>query len=414
MMKLTANGSNGVLLSRVKNRLSCYRPYLLARAVKHSFDGLKGESLLQQFVSLKPSGRPKGHVLFSYMIEGFVLDPNDPKLKSHTCYWQSVQMAKTFQELGYCVDVIDYRNQSFQPEKDYSVVVDLGHNLERFAPLACKDCLKISHADTAHLLFHNAAEATRLLALQQRRGVTLLPRRFEPPHRGIEHADCITTSGNEFTIGTYRYANKPIYPLPVPVAAQFPWPEDKDWNACRNRFLWLSSFGMVHKGLDLALEAFAEMPDCHLTICAPVEHEKDFQQAYRKELYETPNIHTEGWVAADGERLREIVHSCVGLVYTTCSEGGGASAIECMHMGLIPIVSREASVDAHDFGFLLNECTVSEIKAAVRTVSSLPIAELKFRARNAWEYARAHHTREKFAEEYRRVVLQILSAHGHQ
>jgi glycosyltransferase involved in cell wall biosynthesis len=363
-------------------------------------------------VSLKPSGKPKGTVLFSYRIEGFVLAPNDPRLKSHTNYWQSVQMARTFQELGYCVDVIDYRNQSFQPEKNYSIIVDCRRNLERLAPLVSKDCLKIFHTDTADLLFHSMAEANRLLALQQRRGVTLSPRRFELPTRGIEHADCVTTSGNEFTIGTYRYANRPIYRLPVPVATQFPWPEHKDWEACRNRFLWLSSYGMVHKGLDLALEAFAGMPDCHLTICAPVEQENDFQQAYRKELYETPNIHTEGWIPTDGERIRNIALSCVGLIYTTCSEGGGASAVQCMHMALIPTVSYEASVDVYDFGFLLKSCSIPDIREAIGTISSLPVEALKSKARKAWEHARAYHTREKFAEEYRRVVTQILSAHG--
>ena len=61
--------------------------------------------------------------------------------------------------------------------------------------------MKIMHLDTAHILFHNAAEANRLLQLQGRRGVTLKVRRFEMPNLGIEHADYATATGNDFVVG---------------------------------------------------------------------------------------------------------------------------------------------------------------------------------------------------------------------
>jgi hypothetical protein len=47
---------------------------------------------------------------------------------------------------------------------------------------------------------------------------------------------------------------------------------------------------MVHKGLDLVLEAFARMPECQLTIVGPVRNEPEFVNVYRKELFHTPNI----------------------------------------------------------------------------------------------------------------------------
>ena len=75
----------------------------------------------------------------------------------------------------------------------------------------------------------------------------------------------------------------------------YPWPEAKDFEACRTRFLWLGSRGMVFKGLDLVLDAFVQMPEYHLTVCGPVAKEKDFEQVYYQELYHTSNIHTYGW-----------------------------------------------------------------------------------------------------------------------
>ena len=63
-------------------------------------------------------------------------------------------------------------------------------------------------------------------------------------------------------------------------------------------------------------------------------------------------------------------------------------------------MSYESSVDVHDFGMILPDSSIQEIRNAVRRVSDLPASQLEQMARGAWEYARANHTREKFAQEY--------------
>ena len=85
----------------------------------------------------------------------------------------------------------------------------------------------------------------------------------------------------------------------------------------------------------------------------------------------------------------------------------------CMHAGLIPIVSREASVDVEDeYGVLLEDSTVDQIKSAVRRLSELPSDRLTTMSRKAWEHVRAQHTREKFSETYRHIISNILEQHG--
>jgi len=294
------------------------------------------------------------------------------------------------------------------PKGTIRFFVDVRRNLERLAPLLNEDCAKIMHLDTAHILFHNAAEAKRLLQLQERRGVTLRPRRFEMPNLGIEHADHATTGGNDFTIGTFKYANKKIFRLPSPCAIMIDWPKRK-WDQCRNHFLWFSTGGLVHKGLDLALEAFKEMPDYHLTVCAPVDREKDFVSAYYKELYEAPNIKTVGWVDVESSKFRDITATCGAMVNLSCSEGGTPAVKTCMHAGLIPIVSYESGVDVYDFGFTLKDCSIANIRNVIRHVATLPQNELDERARKTWTFARRYHTRKNFAKEYRRVIAEIIA-----
>ena len=61
---------------------------------------------------------------------------------------------------------------------------------------------------------------------------------------------------------------------------------------------------MVHKGLDLVLEAFAATPELQLTVCGPVDRERNFNDFYRRELYRTPNIRTVGWIDVAGREFR--------------------------------------------------------------------------------------------------------------
>ncbi len=364
----------------------------------------------RRVISLKAQKPSQGNVLLSYIIEPFLLKPGQPVSNVHQNHWESLQMARIWLELGYSVDVISYKNNTFVPQKDYSFFIDVRRNLQRISPLLNKDCVKIFHIDVAHTLFNSYAELGRLLALQQRRGVTLSPRRFEMPNQGIEQADCAVILGNDWTISTFSYANKPIYRLPSSSELLVSWPEDKDFEACRKRFLWFGSHGLVHKGLDLVLETFTEMPEYHLTICGPIKREKDFENAFYKELYQTPNIHTIGWVDLSSPKFIEIMNSCVGAIYASCSEGQSGSVVTCLQGGLIPIISRECGVDvSDDFGVILKNCSIEKIKNSVQRIASIPVQELKQMSRKAWEFARKNHTREKFAQEYRKIVEKFIS-----
>jgi len=57
----------------------------------------------------------------------------------------------------------------------------------------------------------------------------------------------------------------------------------------------------VLNGLDLILEDFAGMPDCHARLCGPIKREKAFERAYFRGLYEMPNIHTAGWMGLSSD-----------------------------------------------------------------------------------------------------------------
>lgn len=364
-------------------------------------------------ISLQPDRHSFGNVLLSYIIEPFLLKEDEPVSNAHTHDWESLQIARTFLNLGYSVDVIDYRNATFIPKKNYSFFVAARTNFQRIAQHLNEDCIKIVHLETSHWLFNNSALYQRCLDLQKRRGVTLetYTRKRVEPNWAIEHADYATIKGNDFTISTYSYAKKPYFRTYNPASSTYPWPENKNFELCRNRFLWFGSAGMVHKGLDLTLEVFSQMPEYHLTVCGPLQQEEDFERTYYKELYQTPNIQTIGWVDISSQKFLEITNKCVGIVYPSCAEGQSGAVVTCLQAALIPIISYESGVDVNDFGVILKDCSLKEIGNTIRIVSAMPGRELELRARKAWEYARSHHTRARFAAEYQGVIEKITSIH---
>ena len=397
-----------IVIKSLKN----WRGFELARSIKQCVrttnKSLEERSLNSIVIKLTPDQKARGKVLFSYIINGFLLDPKDPIPNKHTNIWQSVKMAETFVELGYEVEVISWKNHTYIPKGEYSAFVDVRRNMERLAPLLNKDCVKITHLDTSHILFHNYAEAKRLFELQQRRGVTMHPLRYERPNLAIEYTDYATTCGNDATIKTFAYAGKKIFKIPSPCAVTYDWIENKDFEKTRKHFLWFSSSGLVHKGLDLVLDAFRDLPDYHLTICAPLDKDADFLEAYKYEISKNEHINMIGWVDIESKKFIDIFSQCIGVLHTSCSEGGAPAVKTCMHAGLIPIISYETSIDMEDFGVTLKSCSVEEIKNAIKYIANLSTDELKTRSYKAWEYARGHYTRENFAVKYKEVISQIM------
>lgn len=358
----------------------------------------------QRVVTLEPTssdGNVRGRVLLSYIIDPFLAGDSPELPHSHTHFWETWMIARAWRDLGYRVDAISWTNLSFELKHPYDVVIDVRLNLERLAPYL-PGALKILHTDTSHYTFNNPAQEARRQALTERRGIVLKPQRMLPENRAAEHADAVVYLGNGFTGGTYAFACKPLFRVPVSVPFTYDWPAAKDFDAVRKNFLWFGSGGLVHKGLDLVLEAFAGLPDFHLTVCGPIRRERDFEKAYFQELYQTPNIRTLGWIDVNGPDFIALARQTLGLVYPSCAEGGGSSALTCMHAGIIPLLTPETSVDLDtSYGVELRDITVAGLREAIRELAAQPADKLETMARGAWEFARSQHSREHFETAYR-------------
>jgi glycosyltransferase involved in cell wall biosynthesis len=287
------------------------------------------------------------------------------------------------------------------------VVVDIHGNLERWdLPQGCK---KVLHATGPHWLFWNHAELSRLIGVRERHGIALRPQRHVKPSNAIEMADEVVVLGNDFTRGTFLFGGKPVTRVPISSAYEFAWPKGRDFEKAKKKFLWVGSYGMVHKGLDLALDAFIGMPDLELTVCGRPEKEADFFRLYERHLKQTPNIKLHGWLDMALPDFLKIARTHAAVIYPSSAEGGAGSVIHCMHAGMLPVCTTEASIDLGDFGVHVESGTVEAVQKACREVAAMSSGEVEMRARGAYEHVRREHTREKFRENYRKFAEKITA-----
>jgi glycosyltransferase involved in cell wall biosynthesis len=389
-----------------------YRVAAAAAKAARAVGSRYGDAHNTAFRSFRPAGAVRGRALLAHELEGLMLPADAPAPTGHNNLGEARAMRETLLRLGFAVDVISRERTRFRPRGRYDLFVAPRANFARIAAGLNPDCIKVAHLDTAHWLVNNAAIFARELALRDRRGVAIDSHKFIQINRAIETADYATLLGNDFDYASYAFAGKPVFQVPNPSAVLYPWDEGKDFAEARRRFLWIGSQGLVHKGLDLVLEAFARCPELHLTVCGPIDREPVFAAAFRRELFETPNIETLGWVDIASPAFAALRRRTAALVYPSCAEACCGTVVNSMQAGLIPIVGAGAGVDIDPgFGMVLGELSVEAVGQAVRSLAARPPADLAAMARRAWTVARDTYTVERYGEVFGAAIERIVDEH---
>lgn len=287
----------------------------------------------------------------------------------------SLEIAKSLNELGYLVDIVDWKDCEFIPTFNYDVLVGMGPHYDRLCELLPETTLKVYFGTGASRHYENQRERARTQSLLERRGLWVEPRGL-PPTRCAEVSDAVIALGsNEHVIETWKSSAKLVLAVNNIASPAHPLPNltFKEFLVTRTRFLWFGSVYPVLRGLDLVLEAFQRLPDLELFVCAPLHSatDRDFVRAYRKELFHSPNIHTLGWIDLRSEDFLSLAAGCAFMITATCTEGMSGSVLNCMRAGLIPVVTNSAGVDVSGCGLLLEDETVGGIATRLDEASRL-------------------------------------------
>lgn len=366
-----------------------------------------------RIVSLSASGRPRGQALVSYLREPVGRPDRSRSFRGHSNQWESREVARSLVELGFAVDVIDFDDSTFVPQRAYDVVLALDGELCRLAAAGGAD-VALLHMTGADPAFQNAAEQRRLAELAERRGVMLSPRRQVPGVEAFEEAlssaHAISLIGNAWTRSTFApEVQRRMTCIPVSTSIDVRPKSRRRLVPQEREFLWFFGSGAVHKGLDRVLEAFARTPELTLNVVGNIAAETDFVEQYHHELHELANIRFHGFLEPSGSAFRSVARRCFGVVAPSCSEGTSPAIATMLQLGLLPIVSRETGISLDPgAGTYLETCSVDEIREAAGVAHALAEPVLRAQIEATQRRALAEHTRERFGSAIRAYLKAVL------
>ena len=334
------------------------------------------------------STKHKRKALLCYLPEAF---KGKELPKHHSNFTECYTIAQAFDRLGYSVDCAS-RNRAGIDYSSYEVV--LGINCPAYAASFTAESkttpLRIFYSVGAHTFYNFRVTAERNREFFKRHNCWLLPSYHYVPGNGMNYymsqlSDAVISLGDSYLLQQIIDEGETTDKVKVLPAFFFNvcTPDrKKDFSRCRNNILWFGSSGMMHKGLDIAIDFAIEHPQFTLHICGGSRQEKDFWKLYMPKIKAAGNIIMHGFVDIRSKEFATILAECGILLNPSLSESGAVSVLNVLGNGaLLPVYSKGTGLDIADVGIEIEDVTYDNFKKAMLDVAALPVETIK---QNAW------------------------------
>lgn len=168
-------------------------------------------------------------------------------------------------------------------------------------------------------------------------------------------------------------------------------------------FIWFGSDGFIHKGLDLLLDVFKQIPQCTLNIYGLSPHE---EVLYKK--LKSANTINKGRINVLSEKFIQVITQNAFVILPSCSEGMNTGVATCMKHGMIPIVTKEAGFDSNDIIITLNDYRIETIKETIERLIKYSDLEIITMREKAYKYANSEFSLEKYTFTFSNIMNNIL------
>jgi len=356
---------------------------------------------------LNSSNRKPKKALVSYLVSPVIDELSGIQTSLFSNNGAGRTIPKLLNELGYTVDVINWDDTRPIAGKYDLVIFHGGKNFDQIKKLKTNSNKLVYYSTGSYWRYHNDEEQKRLNYFEERHNKKYkLDREIQDAEEQANtKSDAIISLGNQDTANTYAKF-KHVYHL---AGASMPILSPRSiqaTNANELGFLFMAGPGNLHKGLDIVLDAWAKLPkNLHLHIITYLDD--DFVDYYRKQLYDTSNIHTHGYIMQRSEQFYEIINQCQFSILLSCSEGSPGSVIESMHQGLIPVVSRQSHIDIDDNGYILKKNTVEELENIIQALSQIKQNEIVQSQLELRSWAEQSFAVQKYEKEFAAILKEI-------
>jgi hypothetical protein len=330
--------------------------------------------------------------------------------KTHSGFWESVEMVRLLNKYGYTVDCLNYDEKYEIDFSKYSLVLDSADNLKNIPHSLSGNIIKIYYATSCHWLYFRESELRRVRSLYEREGILIPPERSIKPFLSEQYADYITTFGGTFIKSTFLQPANKFYDLYISVSHE---PNLKQLPAKDPRkFVWMAGAGPFHKGLDLAINAFERMPDYTLHVIGDLGPESTFKKWVHGKAAKHDNIQLHGFMDVTSKDFEDLVYDAVGNIFPSSSEGGAGSAAQLLHFGVIPILTASTCA-LQDESICFKITTedpveiIDEICRFAHLIARLPPEQISSYVADCIKQAKTLYTREGYSSSLEKFLQEI-------
>lgn len=341
----------------------------------------------------------------------------------HANYQQAVQMLKCFIEMGFCVDVCflnDYKTSQYILDynkkcNSYDIIIGHGSLYKKACKLECnKNTLKILFVTENFPLVVEKKYEERAKYLKQRH--PKLDISCSPARRGYFDEEIFTISDYAIVMSSLyniepmkNYVHK-IYQINSNIIfnKQFTFDKSTRLEAIKNTkktFLWFGSCGLVHKGVDILLDTFRELPDLDINFYGLSDSEISiFNKLKSKNTNDCGRINVQTQAFIDN-----VVYKHCFLIMPSCSEGMNTSVATCMAHGIIPIVTKETGFEPCEYIIELKDYKIETLKECINNILAMSDEEILRMSEGAYNYAQENFCLEKFDKSFRKIMKEIVT-----
>ena len=351
-----------------------------------------------------------------YKTEPFVNGQKD----HHTNNWEIVEAIRILNSFGFSVDLIDRNHHNWSPSEKFDLFLGLGAggsgiNYARYAR-ASQSPIKVLLAMGPHPDVSEKRVIERYSNFNSRNNMNAPPQRLVSMVSGTVFQDflsctdyimCIGEEGNE-SYKSYSSHGKIVLPFFPGVSREISFSPHFFKTRHLSHFLCFAGNGLICKGVDLLVEAFAKTPAKTLHICGP-KTEAPFFSKYDDIINNSPNIHYHGFISPSSKEFLKLAGLCSYVIFHSAAEGLATSVATAMRAGLVPVLNSWSGIIHEDFGVPLEEegDLIENVIAGVKKTSLITpdsYREMVFKTLNK----SLDYTQSSFTHSYSSCILKIL------
>ena len=129
---------------------------------------------------------------------------------------------------------------------------------------------------------------------------------------------------------------------------------------------------------------------------------------YDASINKNKNINFHGMLDVNSHEMGLLVEQNSFVILPSCSEGGASSVLTCMNLGLIPIVTKECSINLDGFGIKIEGFSKEHVLESIITALSMTDEDINNQRLLIKSFLKDNHSSEAIEAKFTSILKNII------